>query len=126
MNKTFTTLFHLKKPKDYRGGPIPIYVRVTVDGDRFEMHTKRECDPEKWNTANGRMIGHKEEAKQLNNYLDLVQSKIFEAQKDLLIAGYEVTASAIKKKLVGKEERQKTILEVYKYHNQQFEDLVGK
>ncbi len=33
---------------------------------------------------------------------------------------------AIKNKLFGKEERQKTILEVYKYHNQRFEELVGK
>jgi integrase len=72
------------------------------------------------------MIGHKEEVKKLNNYLDLLQSKIFEAQRELLSGGYEVTAQAIKNKLVGKEERQKTILEVYKYHNQQFEELVGK
>jgi site-specific recombinase XerD len=126
MNKTFSTLFHLKKPKNYKEGPIPIYIRVTVDGDRFEMNSTRECDPEKWNSASGRMQGHKEDAKLLNNYLDLLQAKIFEAQRELMSAGYEVTAKAIKNNLVGKEERQKTILEVYKYHNKQFEALVGK
>ncbi len=126
MNKTFTTLFHLKKPKNYAEGALPIYIRVTVDGDRFEVHSKRECDPEKWNSISGRMIGHREEAKQLNNYLDILQTEVFEAQRELLSEGYEVTAQAIKNKLVGKQERQKTILEVYKYHNQQFEELVGK
>jgi hypothetical protein len=72
------------------------------------------------------MIDYKEEAKQLNNYLDLLQVKIVDAQRQLLSAGYEITALAIKNKLVGREERQKTILEVYKYHNQQFEELVGR
>lgn len=126
MNKTFTILFHLKKPRNYVSGSLPIYIRVTVDGGRFEIHSKRECDPEKWNSSTGRVGGHKEEAKQLNNYLDILQTEVFEAQRGLLNAGYQVTAQAIKNKLVGKEERQKTILEVYRYHNQQFEELVGK
>lgn len=126
MNKTFALLFHLKKPKNYVKGPAPIYIRVTIDGDRFEIHSTRECDPENWSGAKGRVIGNKEESRQLNNYLDLLQAKIYESQRELLSAGYEVTAQAIKNKLVGKEERQKTILEVYKYHNQQFEELVGK
>ena len=126
MKKTFALLFHLKKPKNYVKGPVPIYIRVTIDGDRFEIHSTRECDPGNWSSAKGRVIGNKEESKQLNNYLDLLQAKIYESQRELLSAGYEVTAQAIKNKLVGKEERQKTILEVYKYHNQQFEELVGK
>jgi integrase len=126
MNKTFALLFHLKKPKNYLKGPAPIYIRVTIDGERFEIHSTRECDPENWSSVKGRMVGNKEEVKQLNNYLDLLQTKIYESQRELLSAGYEVTAQAIKNKLIGKEERQKTILEVYKYHNQQFEELVGK
>ncbi len=72
------------------------------------------------------MIGNNEEVKQFNSYLDLFKSKIFEAQRELMCAGYDVTASAIKNKLMGTEERQKTLLEVFKYHNQQFEELVGR
>ncbi|MBX2900307.1 MAG: site-specific integrase [Cyclobacteriaceae bacterium] len=126
MNKTFNVLFHLKKPKNYTKGLIPIYMRLTVDGQRFEMHINRECNPENWNSASGRMAGNREEAKALNIFLDLMKSKVFEAQRELMSAGYEVTALALKNKLAGKEERQKTLLEVYQYHNQQFEELVGK
>ena len=57
MNKTFTAHFRIKKPKNYSSGPVPIYMRVTVDGERFEFHTRRECDPEKW--GDGKMIGNK-------------------------------------------------------------------
>ncbi len=84
MNKTFTTLFHLKKPKNYVEGPVPIYIRVTVDGQRFEIYATRDCDPEKWSSVSGRMIGYKEDAKQLNNYLDLLQVKIFEVNLQAL------------------------------------------
>ena len=59
MNKTFTTLFHLKKPKNYFEGPVPIYIRVTVDGQRFEIHATRDWNPEKWSSVTGRILGSK-------------------------------------------------------------------
>ena len=77
MNKTFALLFHLKKPKNYLKGTVPIYIRVTIDGDRFEIHSTRECDPEIWSSKRGRVVGHKEEARLLNNYLDLKSMIIF-------------------------------------------------
>lgn len=126
MCKTFKIVFYLKKPKGYVDGNLPVYLRLTIDGERIEMFTQRSCAPDKWNSVNGRMKGCKEEVKQFNNYLELLQSKIYEAQRDLLSAGFEVTASSIRNKIHGKEERQKTIREVYQYHNKQFAELVGK
>lgn len=126
MNKTFKLLFYLKKPKNYATGSMPIYLRITIDGERIELHTKRNCEPSKWNNISGRTIGLKEESKQLNNYLDLLQAEIFEAQRELLSGGQKVTVFTIKNKLLGKEELQKTLLDVYRYHNKQFAALVGK
>jgi hypothetical protein len=91
-DKTFALLFHLKKPKNYVKGPVPIYIRVTIDGDRLEINSTRQCNPENWSSVKGRMAGNKEEVKQLNNYLDLLQTKIYESQRELLSAGYEVTS----------------------------------
>jgi hypothetical protein len=47
MNSNFHLLFYLRKQKNYKGGPIAIYMRITVNGKRAEMSTARECDPEK-------------------------------------------------------------------------------
>ncbi len=126
MSKTFRILFYLKKPKGYTEGNLPIYLRLTIDGERVEMFTQRNCDPQKWNAEAGRVNGNKEEVRQLNNYLELLQAKIFEAQRELLGAGFDITATNIRNKIQGKEEKQKTILEVYQYHNKQFAELVGK
>ncbi len=45
MKTTFSLLFYLKKPKNYTGGLMPVYVRITVDDQRSETTTGRECDP---------------------------------------------------------------------------------
>jgi ABC-type dipeptide/oligopeptide/nickel transport system ATPase component len=55
----------------------------------------------------------------------LLQAKVFEAESDLLKAGLPVTIHTIGNKIQGKETiiREKMILEVFQYHNDQFEKL---
>ncbi|WP_255711031.1 Arm DNA-binding domain-containing protein [Dyadobacter chenhuakuii] len=57
LTKSFTLLFYLKKRSNYLKGKLPIYMRVTVDGKRMEIATKRECEPAKWNSSAGRVSG---------------------------------------------------------------------
>ncbi len=64
--KTFNTLFFIKKPKSPATGPYPIYMRITVDGNRKEFSVGRKCSPDKWNKNIGRSTGTKEEFKELN------------------------------------------------------------
>ena len=90
------------------------------------MFIQINCDPEKSNAGAGRSTGQKDEVRQLNKYIDLLQAKIHVAQMDLLNAGMPVTALNIKNKIQGIEEREKTVLEVYNCHNKQFAELVGK
>src|SRR5882724_171048 len=126
VSKTFKILFILRKPKKRSRGPLPIYVRLTVNGFRIELSTSRVCDPTGWNKEAGRAIGNKEDARALNAYLDLYQAHIYDAQRELLTKGAEVTAEAIRDKMLGIEEGSKTLLEVYRYHVKQIEQLVGK
>ena len=63
MKTNFSMLFYMKKQKNYQSGMAPIYLRITVDGQRAEVTTGRECDPEKWNKKSSRAFGTKEEIK---------------------------------------------------------------
>jgi len=126
VSKTFKILFILRKRKNGSRGPLPIYVRLTVNGSRIELSTSRVCDPAGWHKGTGRASGNKEDARTLNAYLDLYQSHIYDAQRELLTRGEEVTADAIRDKMLGIEEGGKTLLEVYRYHVKQIEQLVGK
>lgn len=124
--KTFTLLFYLKRRANYSSGELPIYMRVTIDGDRFEVATKRHCEPERWNSISGRKQGSKEDVRQLNAYLDSLQSKVYDAQQSISNLGKEVTVKRIKDRLLGIQERAQTVCEMFKEHNEQMRQLVGK
>ena len=57
LSRNLTMFFYLKKRSNYKSGKLPIYIRITVEGERMEISTKRECEPEKWNSQTGRKNG---------------------------------------------------------------------
>lgn len=125
LGKNFSLLFFLKKPKNYESGDMPIYIRITVDGQAREMTTSRKCDPKIWNQKAEKAFGKTEQIKELNGHLTVLQVKVFEARRLLIEGDKEVTAQAIKNLLIGKVEKSKMILEVFKHHNEQMKALVN-
>ena len=75
MNKTFGLLFYLKKSKVDAQGKCPIYLRITIDGKRTEISTKRTIEIEKWSVEANKAIGRTEDIRELNSYLDSLTSK---------------------------------------------------
>lgn len=127
MNQNFKVLFFLKKGKRCNVKSLPIYVRVTVDGKRAEWSVQRNCEHGlKWNQQSGRAIGNKEEVKILNGFLDAIRGNIFAFQRDSALRNESITAEQVRAKILHKsDEKQHSLIEVYKYHNNQFEKLVG-
>lgn len=107
------------------GRPMPIYLRITVNGKRAETTSGRECLPANWNGKLGRFRGTKEEIKSFNAYLDNLQSQVYDAHKTLTEAGVLITADLIKNKLLGKTEKSRTLITVFKDHNKKVAALVG-
>jgi site-specific recombinase XerD len=126
MQQSFKTLFFLKRGHGYQNGPAPIYVRITINGRQKEITTQRSCEPGKWNQATGRAKGTRAEIVQLNSYLDAIQAKIFEIQKEYELRNEPLTPELVKQKLLGlTQEKKHTLVEVFRYHNQQFAELAG-
>ncbi len=129
MKKTFKVLFYLKKSRTEKERRFPIYSRLTVDGKRVEWNTQRMCTIEQWSTQSCRVSGTSKEAKAINAWLEQLNAKLYEAQRELLASGKEVTAKAIRSLYNGEpvdDTPTHTVLEVYQYHNDQFATLVGK
>ena len=125
MNTTLSLLFYLKKPKAHTEGAIPVYLRITVNGQRAEVSTSRECLPDRWNSAAGKAIGTKEEVRVLNTYLDAIKAKVYEAHHQLLSIGELITAESIKNKFTGKGEKPQLLVRIFEDHNQKMEALIG-
>ena len=128
MNKRFKVLFFLKKGKGCAEGTLPIYVRIKVDGTAVEWSVQRRLEAGmKWNQRLGRVTGTKEESRILNSYLDAIQGNIFTIQKECALRNESLSAEEVRTKVLGRKvEKRHTLAEVYKYHNEQFKQLVGK
>ena len=125
LDKSFGLLFYLKKPKNYVKGEVPIYLRITVDGNPKELSIKRSCNPVRWNPHAGRASGTKEEIRALNNYLDTYQARIFEAKRKLVEGNKIVTATAIKDILMGVDQRDKMLIKIFEDYMADVKKLIG-
>ena len=64
-------LFYGKKTKNESDKLLSIYLRVTINGERFEVSTQRYIEPCKWSISAGRAKGNSEEVR---NMLDILPS----------------------------------------------------
>lgn len=127
MNKTLGILFLLRKSKENKKtGESPIYLRLTVDGQRSEMSINRTINSSRWNPEAGRASGSNENSKALNAFIDSIRAKVYQHQRKLIESDMEVTASTLMNSLKGIDEKAKTILEIMEAHNQQMYELIGK
>jgi site-specific recombinase XerD len=126
METQISTLFHVRKDKKTTDNLFPIYLRVTIDGKRFEYSTQRFISWEKWSPGMGKAKGKSEEVKNINDYLDVLVHKVFIYQKELSLEGKPINIETFKNKWLGIIEDQKMILEVFQQHNDKVAELVGK
>lgn len=96
MRTTISLLFSLIKPKNYQSGEMPVYLRITVDGQRTELAVSRKCDPERWDAVSGRATGSKADSRALNAYIDDIQFRIFELHRKMSEADETITAETLK------------------------------
>ncbi len=122
MNHSFSQLFYLKGKHFEKDVKVPIYLRLTVNGQRRELSISHKVDPEKWNARTGRMRGTNLEATQLNQFLDTVRSKVNKIHRQLIEDDKPFTSSDMKNLYSGKGEKLKMLLELFDEHNQQMEN----
>lgn len=125
MKSNFHLLFYIRKQKNYKGGAMPIYMRITVNGKRVDLSAGRSCEPDKWNSHAGRANGTKEEIKALNNYLDNLQTKLRNAQQELIDTNQQVTTESLHNQFTGKNQKNHFLMQLFKEHNSRVKALIG-
>lgn len=124
MNNRFSLLFYFKKPKNCTHQELPIYMRITVGCARTEISTQRKWDPSRWNIAAGRATGTKEDVRTLNAYLDTLQARVYEAQRQLIADQQPITVKNLRLRFEGKRAASKMFIEVFRNHNEKIKQLV--
>ena len=126
MKTKVSILFYAKKAKAAANGLVPIYTRITINGKRIELSTNRFVEISKWSTEAGKMKGTSEEARSINNHLDILKSQIRDAEMELIHKKIAVNSETIKNKLLGVDERARMLVPIFQDHNNKIKELVGK
>ena len=101
-----------------------IYLRVTVDGVRKETSTKRTWDIQRWDPKTERATGNKEDARTLNHFLDVMETKINQFKMDLMYTEKTISAQRIIDFVLGRVTSKALLLEEFKKHNDEMLSLV--
>jgi hypothetical protein len=125
MQSKISILFYAKRAKSTSDGLVPIYLRVTVNGQRIEQSTKRYVEPIKWSSEQGKMKGNSEEARALNTYLDILKAKVYDIQKEIIHDGEVANFENIRNKLLGLETRKRMLVPIFEDHNKKVEALLN-
>ncbi|NQW37307.1 MAG: hypothetical protein HQ471_09905 [Flavobacteriales bacterium] len=95
--------FLYKKSKADKQGKANIYLRITVDARRVEISVNRKISIERWNSNANRAKGHSEEALKINQYLDIIQNKIYKIHQSFIENDKPFSAELIRKHYLGEK-----------------------
>ena len=123
---TFSLLFYIRRDKINKSGEAPIFMRITINGERADASVKRSIVPRLWNTTKGKAVENSKIGKDLNLYLDAISANLLRLQRDMELAETEITARAILDRYLSKQKpKRHTIMEVFKEHNEKCRALLG-
>ncbi|MXV14350.1 site-specific integrase [Hufsiella ginkgonis] len=123
-NNTFGVIFYLKKYKVNQNGKTPIYARITVNGARIDIATKRSVEEENWNAPKGQAKGNRQDITRLNSFLEIFRAGIVDCYHELLLQKKFITAELLKECFIGADQSEFTLCKLMDHHNQDQAELL--
>ncbi len=125
MGDIIRVIFYTRNTKINGAGLVPIYMRVTINGQRFNAATSRYVDPVKWSKDGERLSGKSKENREVNDFLATLRTKAFSIQKKLITIERPVTVEEFERRWHGIKEKSRMLLEIFQHHNDQIKKLIG-
>ena len=122
---TFKVLFFLKRDKQKSNGMIPLFCRITVDGEEVRFSMKCDVNPDYWDVKMSKAIGRGAESGRINNLLDSTKAAIHKVYREIQEREHYVTAEKIKNAFLGLDQKRQSLLELFDYHNRERKSQVG-
>ena len=120
MRSTFKLLYFVKRNAVKKNGNAPIIARITIDQVVAQFNTKLEINPAHWSVELGKASGRTAEAVHINSMLESIRSTVHQHYHALMAQDGYVTAELVKNAFLGKIARERTLIEFFKQHNEQY------
>lgn len=124
INEGLSVLFFLYKAKKTKDGTAPIYVRITVNGERDNFSSGRKLHPDDWDEKNGLARSTCPDYKTINSYIRNTQSSLQKHYERLCSVNSIVTAQMVTEAQFPKPTDEKSLMEAFNLHNKEFEELI--
>ena len=125
MRSTFKILFFLKRDKKKADSTVPLFCRITVDGQEARFGMKCDINPKYWDVKTGRATGRTAEAVKANTLVDNTQAAIYKVYRELQERDNYVTAEKVKNAFLGLDQKHQTLLELFDSHNEKRKQQIG-
>ena len=126
MKAKINVLFYLRKSKVNALGRMPIFYRITINGQRFDTSTGHYVEELKWSAETGKIKGNSEEARSINSQLELIKATVYETEKKLYMREEDITFETFKNEYQGKKEKKRFLIPIFQDHNNKIKALLGK
>jgi len=123
---TFRVLFYLKRNVPKKNGLVPVMCRITVNGKISQFSCKLDVDEKLWNVNLCRMSGRSIVAQETNRMLDKIRVGINKAYQEIMDRDGYVSAEKVRNSFLGMGQNHKTLLAVFRQHNEYYSKQVGK
>ena len=114
---TFSIIFLLKKGKKNKQKMFPIYSRVTINGQRIELSSKRWIDLNDWDKKRQRPKLINNKLKALNHHLEYIRNRFYLEHQRLSQTNKPFSAIDLKNAYLNIKEKGITVLEAIETHN---------
>ena len=123
---TFSILFLLKKHKKNKRNLYPIYVRVTLNGKRIELSTRRWININEWDQNKQRPKLLNQTLKTLNYYLEQIRNKFYLEHQKLFQKDIPFTVIELKNAYLNIGDGASTVLQQVEDHNKAMYSQIPK
>jgi hypothetical protein len=96
MEPKMTILFIGKKSRTTKQDLLPIYLRATIKGKRFEAATHHHVKPSEWEPSAGKVKGRSGSAMETNMALDLIKKQVYDYKEQIISEARDFTVSALR------------------------------
>ena len=117
-------LVWLYKAKTNKKGQSPLYIRVSYNSKRKNIASGFYVLPERWDSAKGRVKGSLPDAKEINEYIQQTQSRLISIYNEMLKEG-DINLDKLVDRFFGRDTDPMTLMELVKYHNEDFHKRIG-
>jgi site-specific recombinase XerD len=125
INEELSILFWLKRTKTTKDGRVPIYVRITVNGDRDNFSSGKKIHPDHWDEENATADKACADHQFINSYVTKTKAELERCYNQVAALHKKVKAIMVKEAYMPTNSAiQQTLNAAFVLHNKEFADRV--